>query len=382
SLHAEREAKQLEFSKKQEICKLEAEEAARRAQCEADEKIRRIRNEAELTRCRQELEDRQIMTEIIKTEAEMNALEGAPSRSDNGDLINKYMYTQEDRVRDINRNPLENRTINQRPAETRQSERDLTGLVQTLTDSVNRNRLPAPEPPVFSGEVLQYPAWKAAFAALIDSKNIPPSERIHYLKGYLSGEAKETVEGMFYFDTEEAYASARTVLDERYGNKFLVSEAFRTKLSSWPKINGGDGKGLRKLADFLRQCSLAMDHISTLKILDDCHENQRILCKLPDWLTRRWGRIVATSKDTYPSFKDFASFVAREADIACNPIMSQNFGSKEFQKKLPEKSTRRPARVSVLASEATKPAEVKLCIFCDKPNHNVDNCRAFGGKTP
>ncbi|XP_014673995.1 PREDICTED: uncharacterized protein LOC106814210 [Priapulus caudatus] len=62
--------------------------------------------------------------------------------------------------------------------------------------------------------------------------------------------------------------------------------------------------------------------------------------------------------------------------------MSQNFGSKDFQKKLPEKSTRRPARASVLASEATKPAEVKLCIFCDKLNHNVDSCQAFGGKTP
>jgi hypothetical protein len=71
--------------------------------------------------------------------------------------------------------------------------------------------------------------WKSAFAALIDSKNIPDFERIHYLKRYLGGEAKEAGEGMFYFDTDEAYTDACTISDERYGNTFLVSEDFRTK---------------------------------------------------------------------------------------------------------------------------------------------------------
>ncbi len=33
-------------------------------------------------------------------------------------------------------------------------------------------------------------------------------------------------------------------MDDRYGNKFLVSEAFRTKLDKWPKIGGGDHKAL------------------------------------------------------------------------------------------------------------------------------------------
>ncbi|XP_013380271.1 uncharacterized protein LOC106151515 [Lingula anatina] len=156
-------------------------------------------------------------------------------------------------------------------------------------EKLSLSRLPIPEPPVFEGNYLTYVTWRLAFKTLIESRNIPPSERLYYLKRYLRGEAKETVDHLFYLDSEEAYIEALEILEDRYGDKFLIAEAFRDKLEKWPKINSRDSKGLRKLSDFLRQCLAATDHVGELKILDDCRENRKLLQKLPEWITRRWA---------------------------------------------------------------------------------------------
>ncbi len=50
-----------------------------------------------------------------------------------------------------------------------------------------------------------------------------------------------------------------------------------------------------------------------------------MLQKLPDWMTSRWNwhvTIQLRQLEEYPSFKEFADFVAQEAEIACNPVTS------------------------------------------------------------
>ncbi|KAK7884095.1 hypothetical protein WMY93_027218 [Mugilogobius chulae] len=68
-----------------------------------------------------------------------------------------------------------------------------------------------------------------------------------------------------------------------------------------------------------------MPHIQGLQVLNDCEENQKLLTKLPDWITSRWNRYVTEQLDKgkdYPSFYEFASFISKEARIACNPVSS------------------------------------------------------------
>ena len=66
---------------------------------------------------------------------------------------------------------------------------------------------------------------------------------------------------------------------------FRVRHAFRNKLESWPKINAKDAARLQRFADFLKGCRDAMPHVDGLQILDDCMENRKLLCKLPEWAT-------------------------------------------------------------------------------------------------
>lgn len=147
------------------------------------------------------------------------------------------------------------------------------GLAEAIASSLSLNRLPVPEPTVFAGDPLKFVDFKMSFLTLIGRKPIPASEKMLYLKGYLVGEARKAVEGFFYRSSEDAYEGAWAVLEDRYGNPFVVQKAFRDKLMKWPKVSSNDSSALRDFADFLKGCVEAMPHVKGLAILNDCEEN-------------------------------------------------------------------------------------------------------------
>ena len=67
-------------------------------------------------------------------------------------------------------------------------------LTASLLQQMNLSRLPPPEPSIFDGDPLKYPSWKSSFSILIEQKQIPAAEKIHYLRKYLSHQVKEVVE--------------------------------------------------------------------------------------------------------------------------------------------------------------------------------------------
>lgn len=119
---------------------------------------------------------------------------------------------------------------------------------------------------------MKYPNWKALFQTLIEQRQIPASERIHYLKKYLGGSVEDVVENYFLLSTDDAYEEAKGLLEQRYGNAFVVANAFRNKLEKWPKVGPRDGVGLQRFGDFLKQCYTAMQSIGSLNILNDDRE--------------------------------------------------------------------------------------------------------------
>ncbi|XP_051939800.1 uncharacterized protein LOC127612976 [Hippocampus zosterae] len=211
------------------------------------------------------------------------------------------------------------------PRHEQQTVQNETTLVQILQESLALSRLPNPEPTVFSGDPLNFIEWSTSFKALIERRCSNPADRLFYLQKYIAGEAKSSLEGSFYRRDEEAYQQAWDRLNTRYGNSFIVQRAFREKLNGWPKIGGREYFKLREFSDFLQTCSNAMPYIKGLQVLNDCEENQKMLVKLPDWVTSRWNRHVTEQLDEgkdYPSFHNFATFISKEARIACNPVSS------------------------------------------------------------
>ena len=254
-------------------------------------------------------------------------------------------------------------------------------LAKLMNESLNASRLPIPEPTMFTGNPLEYPSWKCAFETLIESKSIQPTHRIHYLKKYLGGEAKAAVECTFYVNTDlnVAFNEAKETLDRRYGNSFLISEAIRDKLYKWPIIKPGDGLGLRAFADYLQQCNMAMKTVDGLSILNDCRENRRLLAKLPDCLIERWSRIVSKESTSYPPFSRFALFITTEADIMCNPMLS-NIKPHSPEQKLSERRAQSGARTMVTVTDESATKTIDKCEFCGKQCHVLLNCKLFAEK--
>ena len=134
---------------------------------------------------------------------------------------------------------------------------------------------------------------------------------MHYLRRYIGGGVRQVFDSCFLLNTESAYADAWSAWDRRYGDPFSVGQAYRDKLFSWPKIGSTDSEGIRRLADFLLSCKAAMSVVPGLQSLDSCHENQRIISRLPDWMVYRWNRLVFTAVEestVYPPFSRFVNF--------------------------------------------------------------------------
>ncbi|XP_070543711.1 uncharacterized protein [Ptychodera flava] len=174
-------------------------------------------------------------------------------------------------------------------------------------------------------------------------RGVPPLERIHYLKKYLGGPAKEAVGGCFLLRSEQAYEEAKAILNERYGNPFTVTEAFRNKIETWPRISGKDSMALRKFSDFLKQCQVAMKDIPDLAVLND-----------------------------------------EEADIACDPLTSLGSlrpSTDKDQQGTSNGTTRKRKPGGHTLSTSSKPTtDTESCQFCKKNGHPIQECEAFKAK--
>ena len=263
-----------------------------------------------------------------------------------------------------------------------------TALIEALTQAMSLSRLPTPEPPIFTGDPLQYPDWHASFSALIEGKRISAADKIHYLRRYVGGPAREAISGFFLLRNEEAFQRAKAVLEKRFGNSFAISDAFISKLESWPKISSKDKQGLHNLSDFLQQCGAASQEIKGLSILNDIREMQKIAIKLPEWMTHRWNRIISTSKrekGRYPNFSEFSFFVAEEADIANDPALCQppagSTSVRQSVSKIREPGQQARTALATNIQPVIQASPKPECQFCKKDNHHLRECRTFARNT-
>lgn len=266
---------------------------------------------------------------------------------------------------------------------------DGTGeLVKVLAEAISANRLPIPEPTIFSGDPLKFNHWKSSFQTLIERKNISTAEKIFFLQKYVGGAAKDALEGYFLIDSEDSYHAAWDLLNERYGEPFVIAKSFRDKLHAWPKIASRESAELRKFVDFLHSCESAIAHNESLNVLNDGIENQRLTAKLPDWLSTRWNRKATQyqlEQRRFPSFSYFVRFLTMEASIACNPITSYHaLRQSEHDKAKIKNQNVVPSKNQTVGAKIfttnTSERNIVTCVFCKKVGHGVHKCYKFSEK--
>ena len=200
-------------------------------------------------------------------------------------------------------------------------------IVETLKNLVQTSRMPLSEPSVFKGDPLEYAVWQSELASFIDRDGVEPAEKIHCLKKYTSGPARECIEGFLSVFSNDSYRAARKMLDTRFGDKFVVTFAFREKLEKWPKIANNDCKALQKFSDFLKQIQSNLTALNTHDVLNDAKENYKMLKVLPQWIVNKWADKIAEHQERYndrfPPFENFVTFISAQAKRVNNPIIAQ-----------------------------------------------------------
>ena len=191
------------------------------------------------------------------------------------------------------------------------------------------------------------------------------------------------------------------LLAKRFGNPFVTASAFRKKLDEWKPVCPNDAVGLRKFSDFLVQCETAMDKVSCLNVLNDIQENQKMISKLPKWLSTRWVKVVYESREKrqrFPEFSEFVKFIERESNIACDPINVRIGKNLDDHKQLRDPRRQNPSyqryktgndkerRNFVTKTKegndqiddegAQRRATDVLCQLC-KNQHEIDTCQQF-----
>ena len=165
-----------------------------------------------------------------------------------------------------------------------------TELSSLLINQQKRINLPTKEPPVFSGNAFDYPAFITAFDSII-SENVPSNkDRLFFLNKYTDGKANEVVKGFLAVNSEHAYTEARKLLDQRFGNPIHVAEAYKSRLRNWPQIRDGDSAGLQAFSDFLLRCQEAVKIVGSISELDSNQNLIQVSTKLPSYSGVKWCR--------------------------------------------------------------------------------------------
>lgn len=197
-------------------------------------------------------------------------------------------------------------------------------IQKTQVELLRRMTVPVPKPPVFDGNILEYPKWENAFDALIEDQVVRPNYKLYYLGEYTCGSAQKTISGLLGLRTEDAYKRARKTLKERFGDPFRIYEAYRDKLRNWkPCITSAD---LQEFSDFLIITQETMKSVKYLKELESYSTIRELAARLPTFYGNKW-RESAKKLEARCGEYSFANFVefTQEASLDANhPVFSHD----------------------------------------------------------
>ena len=84
------------------------------------------------------------------------------------------------------------------------------------------------------------------------------SLRLQLLIKYCTGKAKEPIKRCGMMSGKDGYVKAKKLLEECFGEKYVVSNAWIEKLSEGPPIKQNDREALLDLADDLESCEITL----------------------------------------------------------------------------------------------------------------------------
>ncbi|XP_064633628.1 uncharacterized protein LOC135491586 [Lineus longissimus] len=196
-------------------------------------------------------------------------------------------------------------------------------MMQQQHDIYESMQLPRLEMMTFDGNPLKSWAFVNSFANTVGCTQASDQAKLARLLQCCKGKAYQVIECCAAMQPSQGYARAKSLLEQRFGNDYVVAEAWVEKVIGGPQIKASDAKGLQEYSDDLRSC------YETLNAMDKLSEvgNRRCVVKLdeklPLYLQNRFRKIaneMHVNRSRYPSFKEFAKIFDTASKEANDPV--------------------------------------------------------------
>lgn len=195
---------------------------------------------------------------------------------------------------------------------------------------------------------------------------------------------------------ERAYAVAKGLLQNHFGNQYRIAAAYMEKVLSWQAIKAEDGKALQAYALFLRGCCNVMEELQGMQELDMPVNMRAIMLKLPfkireQWRTTAHGIMETTNHRAH--FMDLVAFIERCVGILSDPLfgdIQDTSTGVAGTRYISQPSNRGNIVAATVVSmdwpeEARKPTadrgktEKSGCLCCTQ-EHSLEECEHFNGR--
>ena len=89
-------------------------------------------------------------------------------------------------------------------------------------------KLPRVQIAEFNGSPLDWLRFWGLFVKNVDKRNIPSSDKMSYLLGYLAPKGRDCITGLDY--DEQGYKMAKEIPERKFGNKSMVVNAYVSEI--------------------------------------------------------------------------------------------------------------------------------------------------------
>ena len=187
----------------------------------------------------------------------------------------------------------------------------------------------------------------------------------------------------------ETRTKTRRLFKKHFGDLYKIASAFIAKLTSWPAVRPNDGTALQEFSIALEQPRNAMLGMQYRNDLNTANVLCQLWEKLPWYLHSKWTEKVSkirSTKQQIASFNNFSPFVSQQADLATDPVYSEEGNSRAMDTvdKYHKQNERKPKRrrrtnfaTDLSKKKATRGNSLPVsCTLCSKVHH-MDECADF-----
>ena len=202
-------------------------------------------------------------------------------------------------------------------------------LNKEIIDALN---LPKIQCQRYNGSPTMYHSFIKSFKLSVEQCVKDPATRLTHLLSFLDGPAYQAVQSAIYLPPEEGYKHALTVLKERFGENYMITQSIIRSLRSPKSVRTVDD--MRSLSDEVNNAYQILKEINCLQEVNTNMFIFEVTSRLPQYLQTQWNKEEMKHKRTsggYLGFKDLNQFLSSKYLEYSDPLTGVNARAERSQ---------------------------------------------------